>query len=704
MGAIDDFKQSLERYGLQAKFDHFLQAIRSSFLSEGRLAIELPEQDAQVLRQLDMGWPGLSEDGRRIGRELVDSAIHAKPDVIAKALASVPPKVVALFGRAAQRDKDVYSLRIAEETKGFEILDYASSLTPILEYKSVHPHVIALVSQLVQQDLAVMYVAPAYSRANWKATFIYYPAAVAELITRFVVDQGVILENADRLLNEYSLLRKSPVPSLREFDLAGISKETLHEYMGNALDRHIVTKVVEEGPAFLVLDQKSYEQVVLRPSFERIVDELLSQAKAPVLSENGPEEDSDSETIALTNGHDAILVGSSNENDSDLGLLGWADEKRILLDMFVGQIEHEDRAHTISVFGIPKFGKSYSLGAIIEMALAPQNAIRRGPPLPVVVFHYDSNVTYKPEFANLAYPASDPQNIRTLKAQTGAEPKAVNDVVILVPPWRVEERVKEFPGAKVQPLTFSSSEMGTPEWLLLMGVPGSEALYISQMKDLFLSLEESGEITLKAIRQKVRESDMSEQAIKLALQRLNLAKRWINDQNTLQEYLRPGRLVILDIRDTMIDASDAMRLCLISLGLFQRVQTEDGSPMPKLIVLDEAHKYVQKEFAKEMETVVNQMRHTATSVAIASQSPDSIPANVLEKSSIVLLHRITGPNQIRYLKKAVQGLSGIQASKVASLEKGHCIIWSSESTDSRVSNSGIEMVVRPRYTRHVWSE
>jgi len=82
----------------------------------------------------------------------------------------------------------------------------------------------------------------------------------------------------------------------REFDLAGISEENLSGYLGTALDRQFVTKVVQEGPAFLVLDQESYNQVVIRQSFERIVNELLSLAKTPARSEIGPMEDSGDET------------------------------------------------------------------------------------------------------------------------------------------------------------------------------------------------------------------------------------------------------------------------------------------------------------------------------------------------------------------------------------------------------------------------
>ena len=123
--------------------------------------------------------------------------------------------------------------------------------------------------------------------------------------------------------------------------------------------------------------------------------------------------------------------------------------------------------------------------------------------------------------------------------------------------------------------------------------------------------------------------------------------------------------------------------------------------MPKLIVLDEAHKYVRQAFAAEMETGVNQMRHTATTVIIASQSPNVIPSSVLEKSSVVMLHQLTSGAQVRYVKKVVQGLASVDLKKLSQLQKGRGILWASESTDRRVMESGLEVSVRPRFTRHV---
>lgn len=395
-----------------------------------------------------------------------------------------------------------------------------------------------------------------------------------------------------------------------------------------------------------------------------------------------------------------IIVG--DDKDTDTGLLGWSpDGESVGLDMFAGLYENSERAHAISIFGVPESGKSYTLGVILEMALSPQPGVRRGKPLPAVVFHYDQNVAYKPEFAKMAAPTPVSTDIEDLRT-SGISPKGVDDVTVLVPPWRVSERERDFPDANVRGLTFSPRDLGVEQWLLFMGVPGSAALYIDQIRQLLLGLDVAGELSLSAIREAVGEASMSDSSKKLAMQRLELASQWVSEEGAeLGSWLKPGRLVVLDIRDPMIDVKDAMRLCLISVGLLQTVQGDNREPMPKLIVLDEAHKYLHKDFAKEMETIVNQRRHTATTVAIASQNPDSIPPDVLEKSSVVALHKLTSGKQINHVKKAVEGLSQISNSDVTKLKKGQAIMWSTASTDPRVTDAGLNVSVRKRYSRHV---
>ena len=44
----------------------------------------------------------------------------------------------------------------------------------------------------------------------------------------------------------------------------------------------------------------------------------------------------------------------------------------------------------------------------------------------------------------------------------------------------------------------------------------------------------------------------------------------------LQQYLRPGRLIIVDLRDEFIEKEEALGLFVVMLNIFSSVMTVDG--------------------------------------------------------------------------------------------------------------------------------
>ena len=55
--------------------------------------------------------------------------------------------------------------------------------------------------------------------------------------------------------------------------------------------------------------------------------------------------------------------------------------------------------------------------------------------------------------------------------------------------------------------------------------------------------------------------------------------------------IRPGRLVIVDLRDEFIEKDEALGLFVVLLQLFADA-TFQGQSFNKLVVFDEAHKYI----------------------------------------------------------------------------------------------------------------
>src|ERR1017187_10017888 len=168
-----------------------------------------------------------------------------------------------------------------------------------------------------------------------------------------------------------------------------------------------------------------------------------------------------------------VLLGS-NEITPQFGIVGRLGETSVALDL--------TGCNTISLFGVQGFGKSYTLGVIAEMATTQVQGINILPsPLATVIFHYHKSDAYAPEFASAQAPNNKVREIDRLFNEYGARPHALNDVLLLTPEAKVQERREEFPNLDVQPIKFSSGELGAESWKLLLGAYGNDSLYIRQL-------------------------------------------------------------------------------------------------------------------------------------------------------------------------------------------------------------------------------
>ena len=373
------------------------------------------------------------------------------------------------------------------------------------------------------------------------------------------------------------------------------------------------------------------------------------------------------------------------------GLLGRTSGRRIALDL--------NQTHTISLFGVQGGGKSYTLGSVVEMACMPVEGVNRLPhPLAGVIFHYSSTLDYKPEFTSMAAPNIHDAEVDALRADYRAAPRALDDLVILTPAAKVEERRSEHPGIEVMPIAFAASELKASHWKFLMGAVGSQSMYIRQLALIMKKLR--GGITLDALRQGVRDSGLSEYLKELALLRLRFAEEYIDDAHRLTDVLRPGRLVIVDLRDELIEKDEALGLFVVLLQMFAET-TYRGRRFNKLVVFDEAHKYIDSpDLVAGLVEVVREMRHKGTSIMVASQDPPSVPTSLIELSTQIILHKFNSPAWLKHVQKANTALDALTPARLASLEPGEAYVWSSRATDDAFTRGAVKVRCRPRITRH----
>jgi DNA phosphorothioation-dependent restriction protein DptH len=424
------------------------------------------------------------------------------------------------------------------------------------------------------------------------------------------------------------------------------------------------------------LVEKEAEEVKPEPDFPQSVEIIKSNLeiiKPPQLELN----------------YDTIL-GIESETPQ-YGILGETYGRKIALDL--------NQTHTISLFGVQGAGKSYTLGSIVEMACMPIPNINKLPsPLATVIFHYSPTQDYKPEFTSMVAANSDSKQIASLRERFGAEPAALKDVVILAPMSKVAERKAEYPDIEIVPLTFAASELKAAHWRFLMGAVGSQSMYLRQVNQIMRKLRD--QITLEEILQGIENSSLSDHLKDLARTRLEFAGEYINDSSRLTNVIHPGRLIIVDLRDEYLEKDEALGLFVVLLQIFSEA-TYQGEQFNKLVVFDEAHKYIENpDLVAGLIEVVREMRHKGTSIMVASQDPPSVPISLIELSSQIIMHRFNSPAWLKHIQKANVALNNLTPENMSHLNAGEAYIWSSKATDDGFTRGAMKIRCRPRATQH----
>jgi len=385
-----------------------------------------------------------------------------------------------------------------------------------------------------------------------------------------------------------------------------------------------------------------------------------------------------------------VLLGAS-ELTPQYGVIGRAGSQSVAVDL--------NGCNTISLFGVQGFGKSYTLGVIAEMASAENPGVNLLPsPLATVIFHFHKSDSYEPEYVTAVGPNQKASEADRLLADYGARPKGLGDVILLAPESKVEQRRREYPDVQVEPIKFSSAELGAESWKFLMGAVGNSSLYVRQIVDIMQSY--GSELTLADLEREIEESNFSKSDLRFANIRLRLARRFIDDSVRMRDLLKPGRTLIVDMRDEWMEKDQALGLFLVIMNTLAQAE-EDGTLFNKLMVFDEAHKYISESgLIGEVVSMIREMRHWATSVVIASQDPLSVPRAIIELTSILVLHRMTSPQWLKHLRGAISALQDVSDGAVTSLQPGEALVWCQRSTDRRFTLRPQKVSVRPRFTQH----
>ncbi|MFT3738471.1 MAG: ATP-binding protein [Breznakibacter sp.] len=442
-----------------------------------------------------------------------------------------------------------------------------------------------------------------------------------------------------------------------------------------------------------VYEQPEIEKIIEEPKSEPITQpkeivatktEIIKNPEAEITKEKGTE---------IFPPRFDVLIGKSGESPQ-YGLLGKTIHgKTLAIDL--------SETNTISLFGVQGGGKSYSIGIVAEMVMKQVSNVNILPsPLASVIFHYSESMDYEPEFTSMILPNDQESEIEKLKKEYGANPESISDIVILTPKDKVSERQSRYPSIPILPIAFNSSELNVQDWMFLLGAVGNDSTYIKQLKAIMK--ENRNQLSIENLLRSIEDSVLLSNTQKaLARQRLSFAQEYIDDSFNLKTVLKPGRLVLVDLRDEFVEKDQALGLFVIMLNIFSSVNGAHDNHFNKFIVFDEAHKYMDnKELTGSIVTAIREMRHKGVSIMIASQDPPSLPNEIIELSSIVLVHKFNSPQWLKHIQKSITQLDSLSPADMSALQPGEGFIWSTKANDKTITTRPVKIYTRPRFTKH----
>ena len=386
-----------------------------------------------------------------------------------------------------------------------------------------------------------------------------------------------------------------------------------------------------------------------------------------------------------------VLVGEGHLTPQYglLGVVAAEPYRRVGVDL--------NGCNTISVFGVQGGGKSYTLGSILEMSVLPIPGVNRLPGrLGAVVFHYHQTQDYPPEFVSMVSPNPEEADIAALTAYGAAagrdrgSRRADDGRHGGAPEGGVSRRTGGVD--QVQQQRAHGRRLAIPQ-----GAIGNDSLYLKLLNAVMQ--KERDNLTLDRIRHGLAGAQMTDAQRGLANTRLGFAARFVDDSRSLRSLLRPGRVVVVDLRDEFIEREEALGLFVTMLNVFSGAGM-GTEPFNKMIVFDEAHKYMGGALIGQVVEVIREMRHKGVSVVIASQDPVNVPAAVVELSSAVVLHRFNSPNWLKHIQRSVAALGDLTPAMLSSLATGEAFVWANKATDPVFTRRAVKVRMRPRVTRH----
>ncbi len=365
-----------------------------------------------------------------------------------------------------------------------------------------------------------------------------------------------------------------------------------------------------------------------------------------------------------------VVVGRKKEQLEEFGLKGAGFLGRVVMSAgekpVLGRRVFIDLAnpHVVLILGKRGYGKSYTLGVILEeFARQPYSVKSRTS----VIVVDTVGIFWTMKFPN--------KEQRELLEQWGIQPQGI-DVQNLVPkralPFYMEHGLPVDGYFSINP-----ADMGPEEWLTLFDLSlDDEAGALLAGAVEAVRERKGGKYGIDDLIDEVRASGARESVKQAVLLRLLTAKGWeLFDENgpRITEYVKPGKITIFDVSTLRGGlGTRALRevfVALIGKRLFEermkyrKVEEAarlEGKPatseMPLVwMVIDEAHLFMPSDRESISRRVLSDWirvgRQPGLCLILATQRVERLDEDAITQADIIIAHRITSMIDIRALSK-----------------------------------------------------
>ncbi|KAF2826955.1 hypothetical protein CC86DRAFT_370060 [Ophiobolus disseminans] len=246
----------------------------------------------------------------------------------------------------------------------------------------------------------------------------------------------------------------------------------------------------------------------------------------------------------------------------------------------------------------------------------------------------------------------------------------------------INKLYQRFPNVRIIPfrLKANSLDIGSLRTLMAVDDKATTPLYMSRVEAILRNIasnSQDGCLNYVEFKKRLDMENFDPTQRNMLDMRLNQLESFMDLTDKAKEpSFLPGEITIMDLSDAFMTPNTAC--ILFKLGLERFLQSTASA---KMVVLDEAHKYMLKTPGSKVLTdylakVIRLQRHFGARVIISTQEP-TISTDLIALCSVTVIHRFTSPAWYAALRKHINAMDDDQATMrdIEGLETGEALVY-----------------------------